>query len=256
LEAIHFLIGSQADCCFIVAIDPQLVTQAAISHYKVAAFDVEQYLDKLFDIRINLSYLRSGDTVILFRDLLTSSLARPWHRLQRPDHVVNLLRSEYSNVAMVPTLNNPRIITRVSRRLELFLAADPEMAPSTENEALALLSWLVICERWPLLRLVPQTRAHAVPQGKARLAQLFRDIATFFGSDAVGAETREDVMSRLQDDLPILKRLSAVEREPDLGVFLGQVFERATGRGSEDGDVVWLIERWMNLDMRMRMAAL
>ena len=59
LEAIHFLTGAGAKCSFLIALDPVLVQQAAITHYQTTGFDTNQYLDKLFDLRVNLSTLRS-----------------------------------------------------------------------------------------------------------------------------------------------------------------------------------------------------
>ena len=44
-ESIHFLTSANANCHFLIAVDPQLVEQAAVSHYKVRSFDTEQFLD-------------------------------------------------------------------------------------------------------------------------------------------------------------------------------------------------------------------
>jgi KAP family P-loop domain len=60
LEAIHFLTSAGANCSFLVALDPVLVRQAAITHYQTDGFDSNQYLDKLFHLRVNLTALAPG----------------------------------------------------------------------------------------------------------------------------------------------------------------------------------------------------
>ncbi len=60
LEAIHFLTSAGANCSFLVALDPVLVQQAAVTHYRTDGFDSNQYLDKLFNLRVNLTALQAG----------------------------------------------------------------------------------------------------------------------------------------------------------------------------------------------------
>ena len=70
LEAIYFLTGAQAQCSFVIAIDPVLVQRAAHSHYKTTGFDSDQYLSKLFDLRLNLPSLRSEHIEIIVKSRL------------------------------------------------------------------------------------------------------------------------------------------------------------------------------------------
>ena len=58
LEAIFFLTSAGAHCSFLVALDPVLVQQAARTHYSTDGFDSNQYLDKLFQLRVNLTALQ------------------------------------------------------------------------------------------------------------------------------------------------------------------------------------------------------
>lgn len=70
LEAIHFLTSTDANCSFLIAIDPVLVQQAAITHYKTDGFDFDQYLNKLFTLRVTLPELRPP----VIQDLISAEL--------------------------------------------------------------------------------------------------------------------------------------------------------------------------------------
>jgi len=245
LESIHFLTSTGANCHFLIAIDPQLVAQAAMSHYKVQSFDTEQFLDKLFDLRVSLQYLRSEQTLPLFKALLASS-AEPV-RLSGAE--MNRLMSIFSDVFIVPAVNNPRAMTRVVRRIQLlFMETGTDRWLSTDLDTFALLSWMCICERWPSLRIALQivnTRT-ADPQS---LYSIISDIRDRFNEIADPQEPPP------RSRRSIIERLPAIEREPDLGLFLANSLN-PTKANSLDQRNIEIIRKWVDLDVAMCHAAL
>jgi hypothetical protein len=243
LESIHFLTSAGANCHFLIAIDPQLVEQAAVSHYKVRSFDTEQFLDKLFDLRISLQYLRSEQTLPLFRELVLSSL----DKLSASQ--IDRLLGNFANVFIVPAVNNPRVITRVVRRVQLLISQTNDRSwLNTEDDTFALLSWACICERWASLRIVFQV-INTRTIDHSSLFELFSGI-----SDRYSGRPERHTESR-QLHRPIMERLPVVEREPDLGTFLINILSQSR-HGTNDADKDWLVGKWVQLDAKMRQVAL
>ena len=54
LQAMRFLISAGARATFVVALAPILARQALVTHYQTDAFDPDQYLDKMFTLRVSL----------------------------------------------------------------------------------------------------------------------------------------------------------------------------------------------------------
>jgi hypothetical protein len=237
LESIHFLTSAGANCHFLIAIDPQLVAQAAISHYKVNSFDTEQFLDKLFDLRVSLQYLRSEQTLPLFKALLANSATAP---ASVSAAQMKRLAATFPDVFIVPAVNNPRVMTRVVRRLQLlFRETESARWLSSDLDTFALLSWACICERWPSLRIVFQivnTRT-IEPESLYEIVLGIRD--RFSGK----IDPRESRSSRRS----IIERLPAIEREPDMGIFLAN---------SLDQRDIKIVQKWVNLDAEMSLVAL
>jgi hypothetical protein len=122
LEAIHFLTSAGANCSFLIAIDPLLVQQAALTHYRTDTLDINQYLDKLFQLRVNLRSLQPaqiGDLVAgEFSPEVAEVLRDGLHA--SPDAV----QSAFSDVFYLPELTNPRLVHRAFERLRLAAAAN------------------------------------------------------------------------------------------------------------------------------------
>jgi len=244
LESIHFLTSAGANCHFLIAIDPQLVAQAALSHYKVQSFDTEQFLDKLFDLRVSLQYLRSEQTLPLFRALLASPAAP----VRLSDEQMSRLRSVFSDVFIVPTVNNPRAMTRVVRRMQLlFMETGAKRWLGTDLDAFALLTWMCICERWPSLRIVLQIVNTRTADAQT-LYEIISDIRDRF-SETV--DYQEPPPSRRS----IIERLPPIEREPDLGLFLANSLNPMKANGLDQRNIE-IIQKWLDLDVAMCQAAL
>lgn len=233
LEAVHFLTSADANAKFIVAIDPRLVQQAAVSHYSGSGFDVEQYLNKLFDLRVNLTAL-TGDLRRGFLDLaLSSANGEPLNAGARLGLDEDGLADAWERVFLLPELSNPRLISRAVRRFELYLAADPDPLgpadPVAESELAlkdrvdALVRLIAITERWPDLRMLVQLFSPRVL--RERLEQFTR----YYGVnpatlEPTAAATPNDGMP----DAPwLFDRLPERKLHPDLGIFLGETLEVA-----------------------------
>lgn len=243
LEAIHFLTSAEANCHFLIAIDPQLVAQAAISHYKVAAFDTEQFLDKLFDLRISLQYLRSEQTATFFRLLLEDETSQAISAEQ-----LDRLVDTFPKVFVVPALNNPRVMTRVARRIQLLFTEIEHGWLDSNDDTFALLSWASICERWPSLRIIFQILNIRTVDTR-RLYDVLLNINDRFRGNIEAARESDPGLR------PIVARLPAVDREPDLGIFLGSILGNSRDN-MENDDRSWVVEKWVKLDIAMCRSAL
>jgi hypothetical protein len=161
LEALHFLTASRPKATFVVAIDPTLVRQAAISHYNTAGFDTDQYLNKLFDLRINLPQISSGDLSTLVHALLaTVTVQKPAHTklgdflTAAATDIDSKALEDLVRIFIYPELRNPRLINKVFYKLA-FLAAfmtEDNGLPIDAKNLRACLVWLAAAERWPELR--------------------------------------------------------------------------------------------------------
>ncbi|MFT5684424.1 MAG: hypothetical protein ACI8RZ_005365 [Myxococcota bacterium] len=177
LQALRFLLSSSAEVRFAVAIDPVLARQALRVHYNEAHFDPDLYLDKMFDLRVNLPAVGDADVGALIRShlsravpegvlsaVLGEKLGAAW-----PEHLIE----QAPRALCIPNLRNPRLVRRVVDRLYLLLTT-PGVAPlrlGVPLDARWLLIWLVIAERWPELRQALQSDRAAFQRNLARLHQ-------------------------------------------------------------------------------------
>lgn len=162
LEAIRFLISSDAPATFLIALDPTLARQAIITHYKTDAFDPDRYLDKMFHLRVNLPAVEER-----VEKLVADHLAREVRAggaSVRLDRLVLLLLGKEGPAALcraarhaffVPDLSSPRVMRRVFDRLYLLaLGAETgdRLALRSDDDFVMLLLWLGVVERWPDVR--------------------------------------------------------------------------------------------------------
>jgi hypothetical protein len=169
LEAIRFLISAGAPATFLIALDPTLARQAILTHYKTDAFDPDRYLDKMFDLRVNLPSLgsRMGDLV---RHHMGREMFAMGHVMKIGDAMKELLgdngAARLEKAALVafnaPDLSNPRIVRRIFDRLYLLALSRSAQAARLgkkaqsmgldDDECRHLLVWLGITERFPAIR--------------------------------------------------------------------------------------------------------
>lgn len=231
LEAVHFLTGAGAEANFVVAIDPRLVQQAAVSHYSGSSFDVEQYLNKLFDLRVNLTALAGP----LRRGFIRAALEKMASEVPGPVEEIGLSASELSriwnSVFFLPELSNPRLITRAVRRFQLYLECDSNplgvggLSADVEVETPQLIETLVrliaIAERWPDLRLLVQAMDPDV------LRERLQQFASYYG--VVSVNFSEERLLSMRDELEkspwLFDRLPDRRFHPDLGLFLEPTLE-------------------------------
>jgi hypothetical protein len=198
LEAIRFLISQGAPVTFLIALDPTLARQAIVTHYRTDAFDPDRYLDKMFDLRVNLASL--GARV---EDLVKHHLGREMralgHVMTIADAVRSLLLSLQNTDAAAlfqqaavlalktPDLANPRVVRRIFDRLYLLAVsrAAAKMHPlslANAGECAQLLLWLGIAERFPAIRAAVQAAA-----GLDSFEQRLTRIQRAYTADAAGA---------------------------------------------------------------------
>jgi hypothetical protein len=164
LEAIGFLTCRKAHVNFVISLDPLLTSQALRVHYGTDAFDVDRYLDKLFDLRVSLPALSNTDAKDLVRAYLCRQvggakvgdlIAKVFGDLKAAaaaDDGLSPVEQGFVRALLMPTLRNPRVIRRVFERLQL-LARRLQGRGSVPAEELGLLVlWLCMCECWPDLR--------------------------------------------------------------------------------------------------------
>lgn len=226
LEAIYFLTSAGARCSFLVALDPLLVQQAAITHYRTDGFDSNQYLDKLFQLRVNLTALQPDK----IERLIEAELQQPVTGLSGTGPAREVLReglgagpaavrAAFSRVFVVPELTNPRLVHRVFERLRL--AADANIRkPHAElrDPALleALVAWCAIAERWSQLRQLLQ--ASPIERWAANLSAICGFYGIWGRSPAATDEKIRAVV--LAEAASITSRLPGQRKQPDLGSFI------------------------------------
>jgi hypothetical protein len=232
LEAVYFLTAAGANAYFLVALDPTLVRQAAATHYKVDTFDTNQYLDKLFTLRITLRSLR-GESLseLILQELVTNSpgvSAEPSTvevALRDAMHVTGGdLHKILTRVFTLPELTNPRLVHRVIERLRLFAQSAPgqEFLNHAENASVDTLIELltrlcVVSERWPELRSLLQASPLTDDWGKA-----LEHITLFYGWNPPewSKEQIKDGRELIEQSPSFFGRLPDRARHPDLGEFL------------------------------------
>jgi hypothetical protein len=169
LEAIRFLISAGAPVTFLIALDPTLARQAIVTHYRTEAFDPDRYLDKMFDLRINLPSLgpRMADLVAhhLGREVRAMGHVMKIGDAMRHllgDKAVDQFLKDAAGLALsTPDFANPRIVRRIFDRLYLLAvsrvtAKERPLSISTHQECGQLLVWLAVAERYPAIRAAAQ----------------------------------------------------------------------------------------------------
>jgi len=159
LESLHFLTSAGARCVFFVAIDPELVKEAASTHYGTRNFDTERYLDKLFDLRVQLPGLLSTDAANLARALLERTSVASGelfsHAIAEGLGVTTeQLVVVFTESLFLPSLRNPRFVDRLVTRLYLLALArralgEPHLDPT---DLLPLVQWSALTLRFPTVR--------------------------------------------------------------------------------------------------------
>ncbi len=216
LEAIFFLTSPDAHCSFLVALDPVLVQQAARTHYRTDGFDSNQYLDKLFQLRVNLTALQPDKIEAIVDAELKLPLGDPAERvlLQGLAAGPKEMKAAFGRVFAVPELTNPRLVHRVFERLRLAAAAnigkngdflrDPDHLE-------ALVVWCAVAERWSELRQVLQ--ASSLKQWPTNLGV----ICALYGYTEADEQTKAEM---LKEGAAVTSRLPGLARQPDLGEFI------------------------------------
>lgn len=238
LEAIYFLTGARAKCNFIVALDPTLVQQAAHAHYKTSGFDSEQYLNKLFDLRLNLPPLSTRQIKLLLEgelaraDQLSAKSSREEKQLDSViERAFGVDRGQiglvFADTMWLPELRNPRLIRRVfdrlwilARRLDVY---DDQRLKSLDHWSTAV-RWCALAERWPDARRVFQT----IGDGSVDVAlgEQWRSNAEvmcfWFGiySRSLFTNNESQLKTATREAANMLARLPTIENAPDLGLYL------------------------------------
>lgn len=221
LEAIYFLTTAQAHCAFLIALDPVLVQQAAITHYRTDGFDANKYLDKLFDIRLRLPEL----TTVSVQELLHSELTPPTEAILRAGLRVDgdEVATAFADVFCLPELRNPRLIHRVCERLKLLALSnrnDPDPRVAGPGRLTAVVTWCAIADRWPEVRQILQDSPSEIWADNLRIVCFTYGFTDIYGEARPRTEIEENLLrySNVPDRLP------GRMRQPDLGEFLfGQV---------------------------------
>ncbi len=226
LEAIHFLTGSDANAYFVVALDPTLVAQAAVSHYGGRGFDTNQYLDKLFDLRVTLTGLAPGAMAALIDARLNQPIPGAGGEMSAHAALTrhlgiesDVLRDVCEHVLYMPELANPRLVERILHRMMLVAVADVDLprsydgaSPSQRDVLEALVRLIAISERWPPLRSFLQSTGSAW-QGNLQAMLAVRN------GEPLGRliEGNEQL---LRDPSWLVERMPNEQQAPDLGMFL------------------------------------
>jgi hypothetical protein len=238
LEAIFFLTAAGADCSFLIALDPMLVQQAAVTHYRTAGFDANKYLDKLFDLRLSLPELGESSVQTLLQHELarrtppvraaSTNAARSMESLLReglnvtPEQTAQI----FSEVFSLPELKNPRLIHRVCERIRLLALANLEARDRRAIGAArlrALVTWCAIADRWPDLRQLLQDTRPDMWTDNMKIVCFTYGFTDVFGNSLTTAEIEDELKKR--SNIP--DRLPGRLRQPDLGEFLhGLVLDR------------------------------
>ena len=231
LEAIYFLTGAQAQCSFVIAIDPVLVQQAAHSHYKTTGFDSDQYLSKLFDLRLNLPSLRSEHIEIIVK----SRLAQPaWIQPKKGKSLGEVLQdalgldgdvlaSSFARTFDLPELTNPRLVRRILDRLILFgtrVVADKDDRLRKMADTTSLFTWCAITERWPEVRRLLQAADEGTWQSNIELICMHYGIYI----ERTATNSQKALLEALTTNSNLIARVPDKDKAPDLGAFLSRRF--------------------------------
>jgi hypothetical protein len=225
LEAIRFLISAGAPVTFLIAIDPTLARQAIMTHYRTDAFDPDRYLDKMFDLRVNLPSLGPRMSSLVEKHL-TREMRAMGHVMQigeamrslLGDRAVDQYLKDAAGLALsTPDFANPRIVRRIFDRLYLLAVsrATAKLRPlqlNSQHECGQLLAWAAIAERYPAVRAAAQA-ARSEDKGDTfteRLVFMHRTYVPESGAQQAGEKTQPLA------DLLASHRLPAVATSPEL----------------------------------------
>jgi hypothetical protein len=225
LEAIHFLTSARANCVFLIAIDPFLVQQAAVAHYRTSSIDINQYLDKLFQLRLNLRSLLPRQIGELVKAELGNEKVR--EQLGGGLHVrPAAVQVAFSQVFDLPELTNPRLVHRTFERLRLAAAANVGIqSPAIQGEGalVPLVTWCAIAERWPQLRQLLQAASDDLGTWYANIKAIRWHYDCWPGT---GDKNKDEAEKEkfLAQAASIIDRLPGRRQQPDLGKFLSERF--------------------------------
>ncbi|MFO0588011.1 MAG: P-loop NTPase fold protein [Polyangiaceae bacterium] len=226
LEAIRFLISAGAPVTFLIALDPTLARQAIVTHYRTDAFDPDRYLDKMFELRVNLPSL--GDRV---GDLVRHHMEREVKALGATMKVGAAMESLFGGQARkrfeeagrkvfsVAELSNPRIVRRIFDRLYLLAVArstakDRPLSYTNEWEFRTVLMWIGVIEKFPQVRAALQAQDNFPAMFSAfRRAYLFEKT----GASMSSTSTPPVGMPRLSSVQPPSTTRGALSSRSDVG---------------------------------------
>ena len=203
LQALRFLTASGAPATFIVALDPALARQGVRAHYRTEAFDADQYLDKMFDLRVDLPALGAKNL-----RTLCSLLARRPVQTVTGEAVLGIEKLHGDIAFPVPELRNPRLIARVFTKLRFVASAGglPDGGVDT------LLLWAAVGERWPEVRRV--TRHVGINGLRRYLAG--DDAGDAFAQQISGSPSLRAVFEQLSEDVDTVVRAERALQEVGL----------------------------------------
>ncbi len=213
LEHLHFLTSARARATFFVAVDPVRLRHAIAAQYGAVSLDTNQYLSKIFNLRIDLPSIGLNELVAFVEDqLLSISSAAPRMMPSVSQFDRNAFFSEGSltnwliGLLSLPDLKNPRIVVRIFDRMRLFLRNESVLTQFKLDEAFlkACVVWFVICERWPSIRELCQCFQPSEVEG------LFRVVNSHYNRSKDHKEL----------DLAYSARLPDVKETPDLAQFI------------------------------------
>ncbi len=227
LEALHFLTAADANCYFVVAINPDLVQQAVSVHYGTDAFDVERYLSKLFDLRLSLPPVGAARAGRLAISRL-AGFSDSWEGFGSKAE----LESIWAKVCYSPSLANPRLTVRVVQRIRLGGVEPESFQLPSHLAAFSAIAWTVICERWPRARFSIQQ----VGGGGGDWLAGIDGVAKISGKSIYPGDSGPsvDVKDFVASDFSDRVRLPGWSDYRELGHFLSRAFETWRGLDSEE----------------------
>ena len=156
LEAVKFLLAAQARVIFFVALDPRLAREAIRTRYRLQEFDADQYLDKMFHLRLNVPSMNERAHAALVRSLVQRFAVGPEDRRAMVD-VVSAAEGVIGKILQALRVVNPRFVEKIVVKALYYLGAAPrwseESAVPIQSERFwVLISYVIIAERWPQYR--------------------------------------------------------------------------------------------------------
>ena len=143
LQALRFVVSSGANATFIVAIDPELAKAGLRAFYRSDDFDGERYLDKMFDLRVDVPPLNDA----MLQALIDGECKRPVVS-DTGEVALGLEVEDAAGALAVPDLRNPRLVSKAFAKLRFMKAAGALPRVSGQQAVLCL----AVFERWPEVR--------------------------------------------------------------------------------------------------------